>query len=230
MKAIILAGGRGTRLWPLTSHKPKPMAHIMGVPVVEHTIRALKSCGITDIALTLGTMPQEIMGYLGDGSRMGVSLSYFCEEKPLGTAGSVKAAESFVSGEENFFVVSGDALFNLDLRGALELHKSRGADATILLHQAKDPSEYGVALTNEDFRIVRFIEKPTWSRAYSDLVNTGLYVLNKSVLSKVPYYTMYDFSKDLFPQILEDNDLLLGYPSKGYWCDIGDPDAFFTMP
>lgn len=226
MKAIILAGGRGTRLWPLTSSKPKPLARVMGVPVIEHTIRALKSFGVSDIALTLGTMPQEIIGCLGDGSRMGVSLSYFCEEKPLGTAGSVKAAESFLSEEETFFVLSGDALFNLDLNEALAFHKSRSADATLVLYQTKDPSEYGVAVTNDDLRIVRFVEKPTWSRAYSDLVNTGLYVLNKSVLDKVPSGVMYDFSKDLFPRLLEENRTLLGFPGSGYWCDIGDPDAF----
>ncbi|MBR2743495.1 MAG: NTP transferase domain-containing protein [Clostridia bacterium] len=225
MKAIILAGGRGARLWPLTCERPKPLVPVMGVPVIEHTIRALKRMGITEIGATLGVMAKEITQRLGDGSALGVSLSCFVEERPLGTAGSVKAAERFI-GDEDFLVVSGDAIFNLDIDAAVRLHHERRADATILLYRAGDPSQYGVALTDNDMRIMRFVEKPTWAHVYSDAVNTGIYVLKSDVLKLIPPGAPFDFSRDLFPLMLERGANLLGFPADGYWCDIGGPESY----
>jgi len=226
MKAIILAGGKGTRLWPLTEKKPKPMARIMDVPIIVHTLRTLARAGVTDAALTLGTMADEIMGYVGYGHNFGLSLSCFVEDRPLGTAGSVKAVRSFIGADESFLIVSGDALFNFDLSEAIRLHAEKGADALILLNRSRDPSEYGAALLDSDMKITGFIEKPSYTQSYSDLVNTGIYVMKTSVLDMIPENTMYDFSKDLFPRMMESGMSLYGHIADGYWCDIGDPDMY----
>ncbi len=226
MKAIVLAGGRGARLWPLTGERPKPLSDIFGKSVLEHTIGALSRAGFTDIGITLGFMPEKITEALGSGSRFGVSLSYFREEKPLGTAGCVKAAEGFFSDDADVLVVSGDAVFNFDLKEAVKFHKRRGADATVLLYHAADPVRYGTVLLDGDMRIVRFTEKPAWERVCSDLVNTGIYVLKSSLFGLVPGDAPFDFARDLFPEAQRQKRALFGFLGDGYWCDMGDPGAY----
>ncbi len=223
MKAIIMAGGHGTRLRPLTCTAPKPMARILNRPVMEHSILLLKKHGITDIGVTLMYLPEQIRSYFGDGSAWGVKLTYFLEETPLGTAGSVKNTGDFP--DEDFLVISGDALTDADLSAFIAFHKAKGAEASLLLKRMDIPLSYGVVVTDSDGRIVRFLEKPTWSQVFSDTVNTGIYLLNPSVLrlaEKLPC----DFSKDIFPRLLEEGRPLFGYTSAGYWCDIGDLDAY----
>lgn len=223
MKAIILAGGEGTRLRPLTASLPKPMAPILGRPVLEYAIRLLKKHGFSDIGITLGYMPEHIRSYFGDGASLGVRITYFLEDTPLGTAGSVKNTGDFIDGD--FLVLCGDAITDVDLSAFLAFHREKGAEASLLLHRMDIPLEYGVVVTDESGRITRFLEKPSWGRVLSDTVNTGIYLLNPSVLSlsdKVPL----DFSKDLFPRLLAAHRPLYGYTAEGFWCDIGDLDAF----
>lgn len=224
MKAVIMAGGEGSRLRPLTCNRPKPMVPIANRPVMEHIIELLKKYGIKDIAVTLQYMPEIIKDHFGDGSEFGVNLKYFTEDVPLGTAGSVKNAEKFL--DETFIVISGDALTDINLDKALEFHKQNGAIATLVLKKVECPIEYGVVVTDKIGRIARFLEKPSWGEVFSDTVNTGIYVLSPEVLSYFKENQVFDFSKDLFPILLKENKPMYGYVSDDYWCDIGDLDAY----
>ena len=200
MKAIIMAGGEGSRLRPLTCTKPKPMVRLLDRPAIEYTIALLKKHQITELGITARYLPGEIMEYFGDGSEYGVSISYFIEETPLGTAGSVRNARSFLDG--TFLVISGDAMTDIDLSDALDFHKKNSADATLVLKQVDVPLEYGVVVTEPDGRIARFIEKPTWGEVVSDMVNTGIYILEPEVFDHAPQEGAMDFACDLFPALL----------------------------
>lgn len=222
MKAIIMAGGSGTRLRPLTCTMPKPMARIMNKPVMEYITELLKKHGITDIGVTLRYLPESIKEYFGDGSAFGVNFTYFTENEPLGTAGSVMACSGFLN--EDFLVISGDSFTDFNLSEAIAFHKEKEAEATLILHSVDVPIEYGVVVTEKDGKICRFLEKPDWSRVFSDTVNTGIYILNPSVFDGVTQKSP-DFSKDIFPKLLKEKRKLFGYTASGYWCDIGDTDA-----
>lgn len=226
MKAVIMAGGEGTRLRPLTCCMPKPMAPVMNRPVMEHIINLLKNHSITDIAATLQFLPTQISDYFGDGSDLGVNLQYFIEDRPLGTAGSVKNAGGFL--DDTFVVISGDALTDIDLTKAIEYHKTKGSIATLVLSSVQNPLEYGVVVTEKDGRVQRFVEKPGWSEVFSDTVNTGIYILEPEVMDYVKPGEMFDFSKDLFPLLMNKGMPLYGYIASGYWCDIGDIEAYKT--
>lgn len=223
MKAIIMAGGEGRRLRPLTCTMPKPMARVMNKPVMEHIINLLKKHNITEIGVTLMYMPEVIKEYFGNGSDFGVSITYFTEETPLGTAGSVKNAGDFIDGD--FLVISGDALCDINLTELIDFHYQKKADATLCLTPMEIPIEYGVVVTNNDGRVVRFLEKPAWSQVFSDTVNTGIYVLSPDVLNFADCLPA-DFSKDIFPGMLSENRPIYGYVTDGYWCDIGDINAY----
>ncbi|MCX7842626.1 MAG: mannose-1-phosphate guanyltransferase [Clostridia bacterium] len=224
MKAVIMAGGEGTRLRPLTCNRPKPMVPVINKPVMEHIIELLKSHGIKDVAATLQYMPDLIMDHFGDGSDFGVSMRYYIEETPLGTAGSVKNAEDFL--DDTFLVISGDALTDINLKEAIEFHRSKGAIATLVLKRVDIPLEYGVVVTDDSGRITRFLEKPSWGEVFSDTVNTGIYILSPEVLKYFNKNEMFDFSKDLFPILLKERRLMYGYVTGSYWCDIGDLTAY----
>ncbi|MBQ7717907.1 MAG: NTP transferase domain-containing protein [Clostridia bacterium] len=223
MKAIIMAGGCGTRLRPMTCCVPKPMAKVMNKPVMEHIIELLKKHGITEIGVTLQYMPDVIKEYFGDGAGFGVKLEYFVEDEPLGTAGSVLAAGDFLDGD--FLVISGDALCDIDLSEAIAFHKNSNAEATLVLYTVEVPLEYGVVVTKNDGKITRFLEKPVWSQVFSDTINTGIYVLSPSVFKGFDRKN-FDFSKDVFPKLLSEGRALYGYNTGGYWCDIGDIDVY----
>jgi len=224
MKAVIMAGGEGSRLRPLTCNRPKPMVPIVNKPVMEHIIELLKKYGIRDIAVTLQYMPEIIKDYFSDGSEFGVNLKYFTEDVPLGTAGSVKNCEEFL--DETFIVISGDALTDINLDKAIEFHKKNSAMVTLVLKKVESPIEYGVVVTDQLGRITRFLEKPSWGEVFSDTVNTGIYVLAPEVLSYIKKNQRYDFSKDLFPILLNQNKPMFGFVTDDYWCDIGDLEAY----
>lgn len=224
MKAVIMAGGEGTRLRPLTCNKPKPMVPVANKPVMEHIIELLQEHSIKDIAVTLQYMPQVIKDYFGDGKDRNVNLQYFVEDKPLGTAGSVKNAEDFL--DETFIVISGDALTDVDIDKAVEFHRKKGAIATLVLKKVDIPLDYGVVVTNEEGRITKFLEKPSWSEVFSDTVNTGIYILSPEIFSYFQKGIFYDFSRDLFPELLRDGKPMYGYVTENYWCDIGDLRAY----
>ncbi|MFC0558097.1 sugar phosphate nucleotidyltransferase [Halalkalibacter alkalisediminis] len=220
MKGVIMAGGKGTRLRPLTCNVPKPMVPLIEKPVMQYSIELLKKYGITDIAVTIQYLPDVIRDYFGDGSRFGVNLTYFEETTPLGTAGSVKQAESFL--DEPFIVVSGDALTDFDLKAGMDFHNEHSSVTTIFMKQVECPLEFGVIMTDEQNQIVRFLEKPSWSEVFSDTVNTGIYIMDPSIFSYIPNDAVCDFSKDVFPRLLEEQAGMYGYSATGYWSDIGN--------
>ena len=219
-----MAGGEGTRLRPLTSNQPKPMVPIVGKPCMEHIVELLRAHGFDDVIVTLAFMPQAIRGYFGDGESHGLSLRYSVEEAPAGTAGSVKLAEEAL--EETFLVISGDALCDIDLAALVEFHREKGALATIGLKSMPNPLEFGIVVTDDDGRIERFLEKPSWGQVFTDTINTGIYVLEPEVLRHVPDDRPYDFSKELFPLLLEMGRPIYGFVLEGYWQDIGNLDQY----
>ncbi len=221
MEAVIMAGGAGTRLRPLTVNRPKPMVPIVHKPVLAHILDLLRSNGFDEVVITLHYFPEAVRGYFGDGENSGVSIRYSVEDRPMGTAGSVKLAAPNIE-EEQFLVISGDALTDFDLRKAIEFHREKGALATIVLYRVPVPLDYGVVVLDEGNRVVRFQEKPEWRSVLSDTVNTGIYVLSAEVLGEIPSDSPSDFSADIFPKLLEEGAPVYGYVADGYWCDVGD--------
>ena len=224
MKAVVMAGGEGTRLRPLTSNQPKPMVPIVGKPCMEHILELLKQHGFEDVIVTVAFLPQAIRSYFGGGETLGVDMSYSVEESPLGTAGSVRLAAGRL--DDTFLVISGDALCDIDLTQLVAFHKEKGAAVTIGLKSVDNPLEFGIVVTDEEGRIERFLEKPSWGQVFSDTINTGIYVMEPEVLKHVPGDRPYDFSKELFPYLLEMGRPLYGYVMDGYWQDIGNLDQF----
>jgi mannose-1-phosphate guanylyltransferase/phosphomannomutase len=219
-----MAGGEGTRLRPLTSNQPKPMVPIVGKPCIEHIIELARKHGFEDVIVTLAFLPQAIRSYLGDGSSLGIDIGYSVEESPLGTAGSVGLARDEL--DETFLVISGDALCDFDLTDLVRFHREKGAAATIALKSVENPLEFGIVVTDEDSRVERFLEKPSWSQVFSDTINTGVYVVEPDVLKLVPPDQPYDFSKELFPLLLEMGRPVYGYVADGYWQDIGNLEQY----
>ncbi len=220
MKAVVMAGGEGTRLRPLTSSRPKPLVPILNKPCMQHTIELLKRYGITDIVVTLYYLADEIEGYFGDGSELGVNLIYTVEDTPLGTAGSVKKAEEYLK-DDTFIIVSGDALTDLDVEKALAYHREKQSVATLVLQHVDNPLEFGVVITDDNGRIRRFLEKPSWGEVFSDTVNTGMYILEPSIFEYMQPEKSYDWSQDIFPQILAEEKPMFGYVLGEYWTDVG---------
>ncbi len=225
MQAVIMAGGEGTRLRPLTSLRPKPMVPIVNQPVMEHIIGLVKHHGIEDVVATVAFLPKVIQDYFGDGEEWGIKIAYALEEAPLGTAGSVKNAESLLE-RETFLVISGDALTDFDLTEVIDFHREKGGAVTVALKSVPDPLEYGVVITAEDGRIERFLEKPSWGQVFSDTINTGIYVVEPWVLDLIPEGTAYDFSSQLFPLLMEQGHALYGCVLDGYWCDVGSRETY----
>jgi len=219
-----MAGGEGTRLRPLTSNQPKPMVPVVGKPCMEHIIELLRTHGFEDVVVTVAFLPQAIRSYFGDGESMGLNIEYSVEESPLGTAGSVRLAAGKL--DDTFLVISGDALCDVDLTKLVEFHKEREASVTIGLKSVENPLEFGIVVTDSEGRVERFLEKPSWGQVFSDTINTGIYVLEPEVLNHVPTDRPYDFSKELFPLLLEMGRPIYGLPLAGYWQDIGDLDQY----
>lgn len=219
-----MAGGEGTRLRPLTSNQPKPMVPIVGKPCMEHILELLKEHGLEDVIVTVAFMPQAIRGYFGNGETLGIDLDYSVEETPLGTAGSVKLAARGL--DDTFVVISGDALSDIDLGKLVAFHRERGAAVTIGLKAVANPLEFGIVVTDDEGRIERFLEKPSWGQVFSDTINTGIYVLEPKVLRHIPVDQPFDFSKELFPLLLEMGRPMYGYVCEGYWQDIGNLEQY----
>jgi mannose-1-phosphate guanylyltransferase/phosphomannomutase len=229
MKAIIMAGGQGTRLRPLTSNQPKPMIRIVNLPCMEHIVNLLARHNVTDIAVTLQFMPEEIQDYFGDGSDWGVNMRYSVEDAPAGTAGSVKMAEKQLGLEgEPLLIISGDALTDADLSELVSFHVKKDAEVTMVLKSVESPLDFGIVITEEDGRISRFLEKPAWGQVFSDTVNTGIYLLEPSIMGEIPNPEEgeYDFSKELFPKLLEQERRLFGFVTDAYWEDIGTLEQY----
>ncbi len=220
MKAVIMAGGFGTRLRPLTINLPKPMAPVMNKPMMEHILDILIREDIREITSLLYFQPETIENHFGDGSRWGVKMNYIGAADDLGTAGCVKNAEEILN--EPFIIISGDVLTDFDLSKAIAFHRERKALATMVLTRVESPLAFGIVITDEDGRINRFLEKPSWGEVFSDTINTGIYILEPEVLKYIPKGKEFDFSKDLFPLLLKEKQSLYGYIADGYWKDIGN--------
>jgi mannose-1-phosphate guanylyltransferase/phosphomannomutase len=217
-----MAGGEGTRLRPLTCDRPKPMVPLANRPIMEHIVRLLAVHDFRQVAVTTCYLPQVIEDYFGDGKKWDLTMSYFVEKEPLGTAGSVKN----VGFAETFMVISGDALTDIDLSAAMAFHKSRGAMVTIVLKRVPNPLEYGVVLTDEDGLVQRFVEKPGWGQIFSDLVNTGIYIIEHEAMERCDSGRAVDFSRELFPKLLAEGAPIYGWVADGYWSDIGNLEVY----
>src|SRR5215208_1697014 len=226
MKAVILAGGEGTRLRPLTLNAPKPMLPLVNEPMMEHIVRLLRQHDFDEIVVTVAFMANHIRTYFGDGSEFGVRMSYATEETPLGTAGSVRNAMDEL--DERFLVISGDVLTDIDLSEVVTAHVARGALATIGLTAVENPLEFGIVITNEDGSIERFLEKPGWGQVFSDTVNNGIFVLEPEIFDHIPEGRSVDFSGEVFPALLEAGARLDGHVCAGYWEDVGTLEAYMS--
>lgn len=223
MKAVIMAGGSGKRLMPLTYSTPKPMVRFFSKPILAHIIELLSENGFDDITLTLGYMAKRIEEYIENTDFGNIKITLSKEEKPLGTAGSVKNAVK--NAEEPFLVISGDCVCDFDLKKIMEYHLQSKAFITIACKSVEDPREYGVVEFDESDKVKAFTEKPPWSCAVSNQVNTGIYVLDPAVLNYIPEDRSFDFSGDLFPLVMSEGKSIMHFDAEGYWCDVGNPQA-----
>ncbi|MEG1395266.1 MAG: nucleotidyltransferase family protein [Clostridia bacterium] len=220
MQAVILAGGFGSRLRPLTDNLPKPMMPIINKPILEYIIAHLRRNGIVEIAMTLGYKAEIIENYFGDGEKFGVNLTYFKEDTPLGTAGCVKNAQSFLT--EDFLVISGDAFTNIDIKALTDFHYSRNSTLTLATKSLSDARGFGLVQCDESGKITSFREKP--AEKISGLVNMGIYVVSLAVLQDIPL-AKFDFAKDLFPLLLGK---LYSFQTSCFWSDIGTLSSYYS--
>ncbi|WP_106247029.1 mannose-1-phosphate guanyltransferase [Allonocardiopsis opalescens] len=227
MKAVVMAGGEGTRLRPMTANQPKPLLPVVNKPIMEHVLRLLKRHGFTETVVTVQFLAALVRNYFGDGEELGMNLHYATEEVPLGTAGSVKNAEDRLR-DEPFIVISGDALTDIDLSDMVKFHRDNGAMVTIGLKRVANPLEFGIIIVDEEGRIQRFLEKPTWGQVFSDTVNTGIYIMEPEVLDYVAAGEQVDWSGDVFPQLLAEGKALYGYIAEGYWEDVGTHESYLS--
>jgi len=224
MKAIVMAGGEGTRLRPVTTTVPKPMIRLLDRPVLDYILHLLKDNGINDVCITLGYMPEVVESYIQNAG-LDINITTRTEKEPLGTAGSVKNCEDFIGGED-FLVISGDGICDFDLKECIKLHREKNAEVTIVTYSHPEPLEYGLVVTRDDGKIERFIEKPSWDKVCTNCINTGIYIMSGKILKDIPKDTKYDFGKDLFPKLMAEKRRLYGICTEGYWCDIGSPEAY----
>ncbi|MGN6089280.1 MAG: sugar phosphate nucleotidyltransferase [Actinomycetales bacterium] len=225
MKAVVMAGGEGTRLRPMTSSMPKPLLPVVNRPIMEHVLRLLRRHGITETVVTVQFLASLIRNYFGDGSDLGMTLHYATEQTPLGTAGSVKNAENILR-DEPFLVISGDALTDIDLTALIDFHKAKGGLVTVCLKRVEDPVEFGITIVDDDGVVQRFLEKPTWGQVFSDTVNTGIYVMQPEVLDHVAAGEVVDWSGDVFPALMAAGHDIYGYVAEGYWEDVGTHESY----
>jgi len=225
VKAVVMAGGEGTRLRPMTSSMPKPLLPVVNRPIMEHVLRLLKRHGFTEVVVTVQFLASLVRNYFGDGEDLGMDITYATEESPLGTAGSVKNAEEALR-DEPFLVISGDALTDIDLTALVRYHNDKKALVTVCLTRVPDPLEFGITIIDDDGRVERFLEKPTWGQVFSDTVNTGIYVMQPEIFDYVAAGESVDWSGDVFPQLVKEGKPIYGYVAEGYWEDVGTHESY----
>lgn len=227
MKALILAGGEGTRLRPLTLNTPKPIVPVANIPFLRYQIELLRQHNIREVILSLSYQPSKIEALLGDGSSLGTRIHYVVEQSPLGTAGAFKNAELLLN--EATVVFNGDILCELDITEVIRHHQSRKATATLVLTRVENPSAYGLVETTSDGRITRFLEKPKADEITCNTINAGTYVLEPEVLQVIPPGENYSFERGVFPSLLKDQKRMQAYVAQGYWIDIGTPQKYLQV-
>jgi mannose-1-phosphate guanylyltransferase len=225
VQAVILVGGEGTRLRPLTLTTPKQMLPIMGVPMLEGVLGHLAAHGVDEAVLSLGYLPDKFLEAYPDGTCAGVSVRYAVEPEPLDTAGAVRFAAEELGISGTFVVVNGDVLTDLDVSGLVDFHRQRGAEGTIALHPVEDPSRFGVVPTDDEGRVVAFVEKPPVGEAPTNLINAGTYVFEPSVLERIGLGERVSIERVTFPDMVADGTLF-AWPDASYWLDTGTPDAY----
>ncbi len=225
METIILAGGKGERLRPLTCDKPKPLLQILGKPVIEYILELLTKNGIDSATVTLGYQGHKLKEHLKDRD-FGIRLRFSEEEMPLGTAGCVKFSAK--GEDEDILIISGDALCDFDLKGAIEFHKRRRSPVTIIAKKVSDPREYGLINFDSDLRVTSFLEKPDFSKVTGGLANTGIYIISRDILDLIEEGKPSDFAKDIFPMLIDRKMPIFVYEEKGYWCDIGSVKSYIS--
>lgn len=226
MQSVILAGGKGTRLRPLTLHTPKPVMPLVGLPFLAYQINLLRNAAIQDVVLSLSYQPHKIEDVFGDGSHHGMHIRYVVESQPLGTAGAYKNARDVI--DSRTVVFNGDILTDIDLTEVLSVHKERGAAVTIVLTPVENPRAYGLVETEEDGRVRRFLEKPKGDEITTNTINAGIYVIEPEILKHIPADEVFSFEYDLFPSLLAKGVPVFGYVSERYWIDIGTPRRYLT--
>ncbi|MBI2861132.1 MAG: NDP-sugar synthase [Chloroflexi bacterium] len=224
MKAVILVGGEGTRLRPLTCNIPKAIVPVLNRPFLEHQLLYLRRHGVTDVILAMGYLPDPVRECLGNGSQLGVKLTYLVESSPMGTAGAVKNAGQLLDGP--FLVLNGDIITGIDLSAMIAQHRDSGARVSIALTPVDNPTVFGVVETDGQGRVRRFLEKPGWDQVTTNLINAGIYMLEPEVLGMVPPSTRSMFERDVFPALVEAGDPVFAFPSDAYWIDIGTPEKY----
>jgi len=222
--AVIMAGGFGTRIQPLTHSTPKPMLPIVNIPMMEHILEKLVDVGMKKIVILLYYKPEVIKNHFQDGSKWGIEIEYVLPDRDYGTAGAVKFAEKFL--DKPFLIISGDLVTDFDIKKIIEFHEKKHSKLTITLTNVTNPLQFGIVITNENDEIEQFLEKPSWGEVFSDTINTGIYLIEPEILDFIPKNTTFDFSKDLFPKLMKEGIKLYGYTAKGYWRDVGNPDAY----
>jgi mannose-1-phosphate guanylyltransferase len=225
IRTIMMAGGKGTRLRPLTLVRPKPMIPLVNKPIIEYTVDRLKKFGFNDIIMTLNYMSTNIKKYFKDGSEFDMDIRYSVEKWPLGTGGSVKKAEKYI--DDTFMVVSGDVLTDINFKDVVRFHKEKGAIATMVLTEVEDPTHFGIAVMDKDSRVTEYLEKPSPEEAFSNVANTGIYIFEPEIFDFFEGKEKeVDFSKDIFPEVIEQDAGIYGYVFNGYWNDIGRPETY----
>lgn len=227
MQALILAGGFGTRLRPLTLNTPKPVVSLVGRPILAYQIEILKHAGIADIILSLNYQPTRIQEIIGDGADYGVKIRYVVEPEPLGTAGAVKFAEEFI--KETTVILNGDNLINLDIHALIQYHREKQAIMTIVLETVENPSAFGLVEVDETQRVLNFLEKPKpeeIEKMRTRTVNAGTYVLEPEVLSLIPAGENYSFEYGVFPELLRRQEKIFAFVTDSYWLDVGTPQRY----
>lgn len=224
MKAVILVGGKGTRMRPLTCAIPKVVVPVLNRPLLEHTLRNLGQHGIKDVILAVGYLPDVVKERIGDGSQLGIRVTYVIEKQELGTSGAVKNAENYLDGA--FFVFNGDMLTGIDVVAMMEAHRKVKPKVTMALTPVDNPTLYGVVETNKPGMITRFVEKPTWDKVSTNMINAGIYVVEPEILRLIPAGVFSMFEHNIFPKLLEMGEPMLAYPSDAYWIDVGAPDKY----
>ncbi|MBV8363080.1 MAG: NDP-sugar synthase [Candidatus Eremiobacteraeota bacterium] len=226
VQAIVLVGGEGTRLRPLTYGTPKPMVPIANVPFLARTMQRLYEAGIRDVILPAGYMPQAISNYFSDGAKLGMKITYVIEETPLGTAGALKNVEQHITGP--FFVLNGDVLTSLDFGAMIAYHKEKGGAGVIHLIKVEDPSAFGCVVHDQSGRVSAFVEKPPRDQAPTNEINAGTYLLERSILDKIPPGRNVSIERETFPELLAEGTPLYAYTTNDYWIDVGRPEHYLS--
>ncbi len=220
-QAVVMVGGKGTRLLPLTETRSKIVLPVADRPCLWYLLRSLAEGGIKEVILACGYKSDHLMRTIGDGSNLGLDIVYSFEDEPLGTGGAMKLVEDRL--DDTFVAVNGDVFASIDISGQIAMHQETGADVTISLASVDDPCNYGIVRVEPDGRITEFKEKPKPEEVFSNRINSGVYIVQRSVLADVPEGTFYDFSKDLIPRLVEKGCRIQGFDMVGIWMDVGRP-------